>query len=458
MAVIISLEKAVKVMKADIVVVGGSAAGITAAITCRRHYPEKKVLLIRREKKVLIPCAIPYVFGSLDSPDRSLFEDAVFEKNGINLLIDEVTDIERVARVVITASGKKIVYKRLVLATGSMAIVPPIPGVDLKNIYVVKKDLSYLQQMLDQLNRSSNLVIVGGGYIGSEFADECRKGRNVKITIVEMRPHCLMLTLDEDFCAVAESIEKEHGIEILAPENVEAFLGNGAVKGVRLASGRELEADMVIIDVGCAANTKLAEKAGLELGRTKGIQVNRYLQTSDRNIFACGDCVEKVSFFDGQPSNVKLASIATREARIAAANLYGNRRMNYGVIGVFSTVLGETAFALAGLSEREARQKGYDVVIGEAAAPNRHPDDMPETGNLRVRLVFERSTGIILGGQIMGAKCGGELINTVSACIHQRMTVDDIAIFAMGTHPALTASPIAYQLTNAAEMAIKSMR
>lgn len=444
--------------KADVIVIGGSAAGITAAITCRRHYPEKSILLIREEKQVLIPCGIPYIFGTVGSPDKNLIPDAVLEKNGIELVIDEVTDIGRIDRFVTTANGERIGYEKLVLAIGSIPIIPPIPGVDMKNIFVVRKDVSYLQQMLEQLNRSSNLVIVGGGFIGAEFADECRKNRHIKITIVEMLSHCLMLTFDEDLCAVAEGIEKGYGINILEPAKVESFIGDSAVKGVKLASGREIEADTVILGIGCAANTMLAEKAGLELGPTKGIQVNRYMHTSDENIFACGDCTEKVSFFDGKPSGLKLASTATREARIAGANLFGTRRVNEGVIGVFSTVLGDTAFTLAGLSEREARQKGYNVVVGESEGPNRHPGVMPEMANLKVKLVFERGTGIILGGQVMGAKCSGELINAISACIHEKMTIDNIATFPMGTHPALTASPVAYQLTNAAEMAIKAMK
>ncbi|MDY6986432.1 MAG: FAD-dependent oxidoreductase [Thermodesulfobacteriota bacterium] len=442
----------------DVIIVGGSAAGITAATTCRRHYPEKTVLLVRQEKKVLIPCGIPYIFGTVGSPDKNLIPDAVLEKNGIELLIDAVTDIEPSKRVVTTARGEKLGYGKLILATGSSPLMPPIPGVETKNIFVVQKDVSYLQETLDQLNRSSNLVIVGGGFIGVEFADECRKNRNIDVTIVEMLPHCLMLNFDDELCAIAEAIEKEHGINILAPEKVEAFLGNGKVKGVKLASGWELDADMVILGMGCAANTELAEKTGLTLGPTKGIQVNRHMQTTDENIFACGDCAEKFSFFDGQPSNCKLASIATREARIAGANLFGMRRVNEGAIGVFSTVLGETAFALAGLSEREAKEKGYKVVLGESEAPNRHPGNMPGMANLKAKLLFERDTGVILGGQVVGAKCGGELINAISACIHGRMTADDIALFPMGTHPALTASPIAYQLTNAAEMALRAMR
>jgi pyruvate/2-oxoglutarate dehydrogenase complex dihydrolipoamide dehydrogenase (E3) component len=206
--------------------------------------------------------------------------------------------------------------------------------------------------------------------------------------------------------------------------------------------------------IGARANTGLAEGAGLEIGPTRGIAVNRYMQTADHNIFACGDCAEKVSFFDGQPSGLKLASIATMEARIAGANLFGPRRANMGVIGVYSTLLGETAFCAAGLTERAALDKGYNVVVGAAEAVNRHPGCMAGGEKLKVKLIFEVGTRELLGGQVSGAKSAGELINGISACIHQRMTADDIATFQTGTHPGLTASPIAYQLVNAAEVAI----
>ncbi len=443
--------------KADVVVIGGSAAGITAALTSRRHYPDKTVLLIRRENQVLIPCGIPYIFGTLGSADKNLIPDAILEKNGIELLIDEVNDVDRADRLILTATGETIGYRKLVLATGSNPAIPSIPGVEKKNIYAVKKDVAYLQQMLHQLNASSDLVIVGGGFIGAEFADECRKNRKINITVVEMLSHCLMSTFDEELCTTAEELGKELGVRILAPEKVEAFLGDDSVQGVRLASGTHLKADMVILGIGCAANTALAEKAGLELDPATGIRVNRYMQTSDQHIFACGDCAAKFSFFDGKPSNLKLASTATQEGRITGANLFGARRANEGVLGVFSTVLGDTTFALAGLSAREAGQKGFNIVVGEAGAPNRHPGVMPGMMNLHVKLIFERGTGILLGGEVTGARCGGELINAISACVHEKMTADDIAVFPMGTHPALTASPVAYQLTNAAEEAIVAM-
>lgn len=131
--------------------------------------------------------------------------------------------------------------------------------------------------------------------------------------------------------------------------------------------------------------------------------------------------------------------------------------MNMGVIGVYSTALGNTAFATAGFTESQAKEKGYSIAVGTSEAVNRHPGCMPGAANLKVKLIFETGSRVLLGGQVTGALSGGELINTISACIHQRMTADDIATFQTGTHPALTASPIAYQLVNAAEIAIGNM-
>jgi pyruvate/2-oxoglutarate dehydrogenase complex dihydrolipoamide dehydrogenase (E3) component len=182
------------------------------------------------------------------------------------------------------------------------------------------------------------------------------------------------------------------------------------------------------------------------------------MQTSDSDIFACGDCAEKVSFFDGQPSSLKLASISTMEARMAGANLFSLRRVNDGVIGVFSTILGGNVFAAAGLTLSQAEALGYSVIVGEAESINRHPGTMPGGANLKVRLLFEAGRYVLIGGQVTGATSGGELINVISACINQRMTADDVVTFQTGTHPALTASPVAYQLVNAAENAIGASR
>jgi len=206
------------------------------------------------------------------------------------------------------------------------------------------------------------------------------------------------------------------------------------------------------------ANVDLAKKAGLRIGLTGGIAVDRTMQTSDANIYACGDCAEKISFFGGRPSPLKLASIATFEARIAGANLFGIMRENIGTVGVWSTAVGNHALATAGLTEEMARERGYEPIAVTIQGPNRHPGLMPGAANTKLKLVFERNSGVILGGQVMGDATAGEIINAISACVQNRMTAEDIAMFQTGTHPALTASPIAYHMVNAAEMAIEQIR
>jgi NADH oxidase (H2O2-forming) len=215
---------------------------------------------------------------------------------------------------------------------------------------------------------------------------------------------------------------------------------------------------MVVVAIGTVANIGLAKNAGMRLGPTGSIWVDRTMRTSDENIFACGDCAEKFFFFGGKPSKLKLASIACSEARIAGANLFGVQRENVGTVGVFSTSIGTHAFAAAGLSEQTAKSQGYDVISGVAEGPNRHPGGMPGMTNQKVKLVFEKRTKVLVGAQMMGDAAVGELVNVASACIQHRMNIDDIACFQMGTHPALTASPVVYQFVNAAESALLSMK
>ena len=445
--------------KADVVIIGGSAAGPVAGISCRRRYPEKGVVLIRKEEQVLVPCGIPYIFGTVGAPEKNLIPDALLDKNGIELVKGEAVDIDREKKSVSLADGDTVGYEKLVLATGSLPVVLPIPGLDKENAFTVKKDVAYLRNVLDVINGAGDIVVIGGGFIGVEFADECKKNRNCNVTIVEILPHCLQLALDEEFCAEAENVLTERGIKLLVNKRVEAVLGDNKVSGVRLSGGEELKADVVIVGVGATPNTELAGKAGFQIGPTKAIQVDRYMQTiTDADVFACGDCAEKFSFFSGKVSRLMLASIATAEARIAGVNLFNKRYANPGAIGVFSTVIGERAFGCAGLTEAMAKREGFDVVIGESTAADRHPGSIPGAVATKVKLVFSRDDGLLLGGGVSGGIGVGELVNVISACIQSHMTAYDIVLFQMGTQPCLTASPIAYQLVNAAELAVKAMR
>jgi len=443
--------------RADVVVVGGSAAGLTAALTARKHYHAKSILLIRREEQVLIPCGIPYIFGTVGSPEKDLIPDAVLGKNNIELLVDSVVEMDRPKKTLRTEGGDSVRYQKLILATGSVPLELPIRGAELENIFTVKKSVPHIKHMLEEIAAASDIVIIGGGFIGVELADECKKGRHATVTVVELLSRCLMAAFDEEFSSHAEDLLSSRGINVITSDKVERFEGNGKVSGVRLKSGKTLKADLVLQSVGVKPNAELAHQTGLEIGPTGAVNVDRAMRTSDPDVFACGDCAEKVSFFTGQPSRLWLASIATTEARVAGANLYGITRSYPGAIGVYSTVIGDTAFATAGLTQQAAQEAGYHAVAGRSSAANRHPAVMPGGQELTLKLLFERQTRILIGGQLMGAKSGGELINAVSACIQQRMTADQIATFQTGTHPALTASPIAYQLVNAAEEAIGAM-
>jgi NADPH-dependent 2,4-dienoyl-CoA reductase/sulfur reductase-like enzyme len=437
----------------DIVVIGGSAAGLTAAITAHRHYPGKNVLLIRKEEQVSIPCGIPYVFGTVGTPEKNLIPDGVLDKNNIELLLGDVSAIDTAGHSVKLADGQEVVYERLIIATGSLPAMPPIPGFDKENIWAIYKDVPMLHKLQAKLKDVKNLVIVGGGFIGVEFADECKKAGVESVTIVELQPHCLMLSFDEEFAIEAEEKLVSRGINLVTGVKVLEFLGDGKVEKVKLSTGQELAADAVIIGIGAVANITMSKDSGFKIGPTGAIEVNRYMATSDPHVFACGDCAEKVSFFGGRPSPLKLASIAASEARIAGANLFGLRRENIGTIGVWSTAIEDLALSCAGLTEAMAKNAGYDFVIGTAEGPNPHPGGMPGMQNIKVKLLFERRTGVLLGAQMIGDKAVGELINAASAFIQKKMTFDDIAVFQIGTHPALTASPIAYQLVNAAEIA-----
>ena len=441
----------------DVVVIGGSAAGLTAALTARRHYPEKRILVVRREAQVLVPCGIPYIFGTLKSPEKNVMPDAPYEANNIELMKADVTELDREKKVLQTSEGS-IQYDRLIMATGSLPIMPPIPGFDIDGVFAIQKDIDYLQGLLDRLQSAKDVVIIGGGFIGIEFADEIKKMGNANVTIVEMMPHCLSLAYDDEFCIEMEEVLASRGINIKTAAKVEKIAGKDKVEAVRLADGTDVKADAVILGIGAVANVDLAKKVGLRIGLTGGIAVDQTMLTSDPSIFAAGDCAEKISFFGGRPTGLKLASIAQTEARIAGANLFGIKRQNYGTVGVWSTCVGNFALGTAGLTEAMARQRGYDVVVAVVEGPNRHPSGMPGMAKTKMKAVFEANSGVILGGQVRGDTATGEMINAVSACVQKRMTVEDIATFQIGTHPALTASPVVYPLVNAAEVAISKMR
>lgn len=444
--------------KTDILIVGGSAAGVTAGITARRYYPNAKIILIRKEAKVLIPCGIPYIFGTVGSPEKNLIPDAVLSNNQVELIVDEVTSIDKGTKSVVTAKGETIKYEKMVLAIGSLPLVPPLPGVELDNVFTAKKDVDYLEKVLEALGQAKDVVIIGGGFIGLEFADECKKRGNLNVTVVELLPHCLLLACDEEICTRVEKTLLERGIKILVGRKAKAILGDKKVQYVELEDSQKIKVDLVVLGIGVRPNVELALNAGLEVDKKGGIKVDDFMRTSDENIFAAGDCAAKRCYLSGLPVDIRLASMGTTEARVAGANLFGIRQRIECATGIFSTCFGDFAVGSAGLTERAAKEMGIDVVTSEAIASDKHPGGIPGTKELGIKLIFERDTGLLIGGQVYGGTTVGEKINFIGALIQHKMRADEVCTFQMGTHPMLTASPIAYQLINAAQIALTKLR
>jgi len=439
-------------MEKNVVVIGGGPAGTTAAISARRYYPNASIKLIRQEEKVLIPCGIPYVVGTVRFLEKNLIPDTVLSKNNIELIVDEVTSINKEAKTISTITHNTISYDKLVLATGSSPLVPPLQGLDLDNVFVVKKEIEYLQKLLDALDKAKDVVVIGGGFIGLEFADECKKRGIQHVTIIELLHHCLLLACDEEICKRVEQKLKERDVNLLTDKKAESILGTKKVEHVQLKNGERVKADVVILGIGVVPNVELAEKAGLKVDKKAGVWVDDFMRTSDEGIFACGDCAEKRCYLSGTPVPIWLASVGTTEARIVGANLFTTRKRMECAIGIFSTCFGDLAVGSAGLTERRAKELNIDVVTSTITAPDKHPGGIPGAKELGVKLTFEKDTGLLIGGQVYGGSSVGELINFIGALIQHKMRADEIATFQMGTHPMLTASPIVYQIINAAEI------
>ncbi len=446
--------------RTDVLVIGGSAAGIVAATTGKSYYPNKDFFLIRKEKRVIVPCGIPYIFGSLESSEQNMVPDTVLSNAGVRLKIDEVVFVDQENKVCKTADGTEIRFEKLVLATGSTPVVPKwLKGAHLDNVFTIPKDKEYLDQITTKLDGCKKVVTIGGGFIGVEVADEVNK-LGKEVTIVEILPHVLALAFDTELAIEAEEILESRGVNIRTGVGIKEILGDKKVTAVLLENGEKLEADAVILSVGYHPNVALAEKAGIKINDLGFISVDEYMRTSNPDILAVGDCAEKRSFLTRKQREIMLASSACAEARVAGMNLYKLSAVKTfsGTIAIFSTAIGETAFGAAGVNENMANERGFDFVTGSFEGIDKHPGALPGTHKQFVKLIVSRESGILIGGEVIGGASTGELINLIGFAIQNRMTVVSILTAQIGTHPLLTAPPTAYPLIKAAEVAAMKRR
>jgi len=447
-------------MERDVIIIGGGPAGMITALTAKGVYPEKSVCLVKEIGDGVIPCAIPYMIHTMSDPDQNKMGDMPLENAGVEIIVGKAVALDTEASSVSLESGQVIFYERLVLATGNKPALPPIPGIEKAGVFSIEKSLSAMSALRNKALKAKHVVILGGGFIGAEFADELVRGSNTEIHIVEKLPKLMEAAFDDEFCDQITSELSKSGVIIHTDKRALSIDGGIEAESVTLEGGKKIPADMVLIGIGGKPNTALAERAGLRITDGGSIWVDSYMRTGVSNVFAVGDCALKRDFFTRREVPIWLASTATAEARIAGTNIYGIRvlRKIQGTIAAFSTRIGNVSFASAGFTSRMADHEKFCWVSATATAPDRHPGTLPGASEVRVKLVVAERSGIILGGQMSGGVSVGELINVVALAIQKEVTVSELDMMQIATHPLLTSSPTVYPLINAAQQALAKLR
>jgi NADH oxidase (H2O2-forming) len=265
-------------------------------------------------------------------------------------------------------------------------------------------------------------------------------------------PSLLPNTMDPEFGDTAEEELEKQGCKVVTGVKVEKIKGDGKTIGAELEDGNRIDADIVIIAAGYRPNVEMAKKMWVAADPEYGVLVDEYLRTSVPDIYAAGDCVASRNSFTGEYTNAMLASTAMAQGRLAGSNLYGINvfKTFSGTLSSFSTKVGNTALAVTGLTETQAREMDIGYFVGQTDTVDHHPSCLPGTREIRTKLVFARKTHHLLGAQVSGGDSVGELVNMLSVMIQNKMTDMEIDTLQIGTHPLLTPSPLGYSVINAA--------
>jgi NADH oxidase (H2O2-forming) len=425
-----------------IVVIGCSGAGALAAQTIKKLRPDLDVTIIRQEheKGLLTRCATPYICSGDVLVNPSYKDDSIFEKHGISLVNVEAGAIDTGNKTVETVDGSRYPYDKLVLATGGEPVIPPIPGVDLEGVFTLRTSGDALR-IIHWLNtrRVARGLIIGGGAIGVEIAYLIGK-EGVHVTLVEMLDHILQNALDPDMSEKVERHFEEQQIGLRLGDRVESIRGKSEVTGAVLGSGEELDVQIVIVSAGVRPRSRLAEEAGLEMGKL-GLKVNSYLQTSDPDIYSAGDLIEYPSHVTGEPILGQLRPNAVIGGRIVGNNIVGNKMKYPPLINGFATRFFEKSIAGTGITEEAARAAGIEVVCSARSATNMH-SVMKGKKPFTVKLVFNKKDKKIIGAQIVSdSKEPIKSIDAMTVAIRSGWTAMDLATLRCAGQPELSPDP-----------------
>jgi NADPH-dependent 2,4-dienoyl-CoA reductase/sulfur reductase-like enzyme/rhodanese-related sulfurtransferase len=417
-----------------LLVIGGVAAGPKAAAKAKRCDPRMEIVIYQGEEEISYAgCGLPYFISGVVKERGDLISrtPGKFAQDGIkvqkNRLIKEIDVKNQKISGLNIGSGDTFEdhFNHLVIATGAYPIRPKIEGIDLGNVFYLRSIFD--ADAISHVIRSEiirNVVIAGGGYIGLEMAESLiHLGRNV--TIVELAPQVLTL-FDEDFASILRQYLKSKGVQIFTSEGIEALKGKeGKVTHVRTAA-RELDANVVLMSLGIRPQVELAKTAGLRIGETGAIWVNEKMETSVPGIYAAGDCAETIHLVTGKRTWIPLGSTANKQGRVVGVNVCGGNDTFPGVMGttIFKTF--DFNVAKTGLSMREAKKEGFHPVQAIVRGFDR-AHYYPGRKESTLKVIADKETGRILGGQALGEGPSDKFIDTLAMALHGKMTCRELA-------------------------------
>jgi NADPH-dependent 2,4-dienoyl-CoA reductase/sulfur reductase-like enzyme len=420
-----------------LIVIGGDAGGMSAASQVRRRQPleEREILAFERGPDTSFSaCGIPYWIGGAVSDREALITrkpEEFRERQQIDVrtgsLVTAIDLKERTVSVTELLTGREYSehFDDLMIATGSTPLRPKIPGINGERVVDVHTldDGARVRTLLDG-QPLKNAVVVGAGYIGLEVAEALAE-RGLSVTIVD-QAETPMTTLDPDMGARVSKGIRDTPIELaLGDALTEIQLdGSGGAKAVVTKSGRVLPADLVVLGIGVRPNVELADKAGIKLGPTGAIAVDRRMRTSSEGVWAAGDCIESFNVVSRRPVNVALGTHANKQGRIAGDNIAGVYAAFPGVLGTAATKICRVEIARTGLSTKEAQDAGFEVVA-VAVESTTQAGYLPDAQPICVKLIAERGTGRLLGGQIVGYEASAKRIDILALAIWNGMTAEE---------------------------------
>ncbi|MGA2671401.1 MAG: FAD-dependent oxidoreductase [Dehalococcoidia bacterium] len=422
--------------KNKILVIGGTACGPKAAARARRCDPEAQITIIEQSPYISsATCGLPYyIDGIIPNQDSLTVRGPRYFKQVLNidvLVSTRALSIDRSSRKVqildmATNSTSALEYDKLVLATGTSPVVPDIPGVKLAGIHTLSNITDAVAVKKYLTPEIKQATIIGAGLIGMEMA-ESLASLGVGVTVVEMKDWLLPSLLDFEMAAYVEKQARQKGVKFLFGQRVTGFEGDSAGRVFRVMTAKgQVASDIVILAIGVRPNISLAMESKLEIGEKGGIKVNQFLQTSDPAIYAGGDCVENIHRVTGQPVLVPLGSTANKHGRIIGTNITGGKDPFPGVLGTSAVKIFDTNVACTGLNESGARENSYDILTCLVPGEE-HARYYPGAKEILIKLIAEKNSGKVLGGQIVGPGEAVKRVDVLASSITFGATVDDLA-------------------------------